>query len=61
MKVIGILLGAAMIAMQARGQEALTIGIQATGPDTVNVTVSGGPGLHSIRKKADLAAQDTTN
>jgi hypothetical protein len=60
-RTIQICISAATICLIARGQDAPTVGIQDAGADTVNVTVIGGPGVHSLRKKEDIGAQDITN
>src|SRR5829696_9028138 len=53
-----IWIGAAAICLLTHGEEPLMVGIQNVGADSVSVTVTGGPGLHSFKKKDGVAGQD---
>jgi hypothetical protein len=60
MKTIGMWVTAVTITLLAMAQEAPRVAIH-DGADTVSVTISGGSGLHSLRKKENLASRDTSD
>ena len=60
MKMIGIWGSAVAITLFAMAQESPRVSIQDVSSDAVAVIISGGPGVHSLRKKEDIAAPDTT-
>lgn len=61
MKTIGIWIGAVGVTMFAMARELPRVAIQDAGADSVSITVSNSPGLHSLRKKQDVASRDTTD